>query len=83
MAPQQAVRTVKLCPRCGKPIAEQDMSLCPSCGSTVDLKATLEIKTLKDSMETLEEEKKIVWVRARLLTVPGQVFCLQVGYEVV
>jgi integrase/uncharacterized Zn finger protein (UPF0148 family) len=61
MAPERAVRTVKLCPRCGKPVSEKDMSLCPSCGSVLSLKTAVEVQKERDKLkEDVEELKKVV-----------------------
>jgi len=54
MAPEPPIRTVRLCPRCGKPVADKDMSLCPSCGSVVDVKAAGEMEALRKDVERLE-----------------------------
>jgi uncharacterized Zn finger protein (UPF0148 family) len=61
LAPQQTVQTVTLCPRCGKPVAEKDMSLCPSCGSVLSLKAAAELEKQRDQLQQdVEELKKVV-----------------------
>ncbi len=56
--PHQVTRTVKLCPRCNKPVAT-GASLCPSCGSVVSVKAALTIQQdrdeLKKDVESLKE----------------------------
>jgi len=60
--PEQAKYTVRLCPRCKKPVANKDMDLCPSCGSVISPKAALTIQDernmLKTELESLKGQMK-------------------------